>query len=170
MNQIDDYQEGLEYSEDVINAVRYGYQYRIEAESHEGNNNLHSCLGDASDILLWIANMVCGGVAYDVIKTYVVRFWDRMMNSKVEIPEDVNKVLIEEDELRRFVKYVEEFNEKNLSTTEKETAYIREEIIADFVGKRASEIYDKYQRFPNHEELMAITREAFEYSNKLLKG
>ena len=33
MTQIEEFKEGLQYSEEVRNAVRYGYMYRKEAEN-----------------------------------------------------------------------------------------------------------------------------------------
>ena len=93
-----------------------------------------------------------------------------MMQMKVEIPEDVNKVLLDEDELRRFVKYVDEFDKKELSTTDKERNYIREEIIADYMGKEADAIQELYHRMPTQDEYRIIIRGAYEHADKLLKG
>lgn len=169
MNQETEFKEGIEYSEEVKNAVRYGYQYRLEAEKNTNENiRANYCLPEATDILLWMANMVICGITYDVIKKLSLSIWQKLMRMKVEIPNNVNKVLIEDDELRKFVKYVSEFNDKKLSTTEKETSYIRGEICADYVGKKASEIYKKYQRIPTVEEHLTINRDANTYADKLL--
>ena len=46
------YIEGSHYSDDVLNAVRYGYQYRLEAEMYCQNESIHfhHRLLDASDL------------------------------------------------------------------------------------------------------------------------
>lgn len=159
------------YSDAVRDAVRYGYQYRLEAEKYADKDyQLNHCLGDPSAVLLWLANLVKTGSVYDLIKIAARHLWDKMMQMKVEIPEDVNKVLLDEDELRRFVKYVEEFDKKELSTTDKERNYIREEIIADYMGKEAGAIQELYHRIPTQDEYRIIIRSALEHADKLLKG
>lgn len=159
------------YSEDVLNAVRYGYQYRLEAEKYaEDVCQLNYCLGDPSAILLWLADLVFKGVVFDLIKEVAHRLWDKMMQMKVEIPEDVNKVLLDEDELRRFVKCIDEFDRKELSTTDKEKDYIREEIISDYLGKEAGAIQELYHRMPTQDEYRIIIRGAHKYADKLLEG
>ena len=150
-----------EYSEELVNAVRYGYQYRLEAEKYaEIDFRLNHCLGDPSAVLLWLANLIKTGVVYDLINKAVRHLWDKMMQMKVEIPEDVNKVLLDEDELRRFVKYVDEFDRKALSTTNKETEYIREEIIADYYGIVAGELWNREKLLPTHQEWAEFSRTA----------
>lgn len=159
------------YSEAVQDAVRYGYHYRLEAEKHaEHGCKMHCCIGDPSAVLLWLANLVISGAVFNLIHKTARRLWDKMMQMKVEIPEDVNKVLLDEDELRRFVKYVDEFDKKELSTTDKERNYIREEIIADYMGKEADAIQELYHRMPTQDEYRIIIRGAYEHADKLLKG
>ena len=87
---------------------------------------------------------------------------------KVEIPDDVKLVLIEEDELKRFVRYVNEFASKELSATDKQVKYIREEIIADYVGETAGEIWAAKKRPPTHEEWVTIYRDANKFADDLL--
>lgn len=158
------------YPKDVVCAVRYGYQYRLEAEEYaERDVTIHSCLADASAILLWLGKQVLSGATYDVIKQYAKRLWDKLMSMKIVIPEDVDKVLLNEDELRKFVVYVTEFQGKSLTTTEKQTQYIREEIVADYVGECAGEIWAKEKRAPNHDEWVRINREANKFADELLE-
>ena len=161
--------ESEQYSMEVIYAVRYGYQYRIAAEeASKDDSGRHYRLADASPIILEIAKLVLSGVSYDLIKKYAQKFWNKMMRMKIEIPDDVNKMLIDEDELWRFVTYVDEFNSKRLSSNEKEIKYIRDEIIADYVGEKGSEIFQREGRLPNHEEWVAISKEATELADELL--
>jgi predicted ATPase len=159
-----------QYPEAIENAVRYGYQYRLEAEKNANKRGVYYCLAEASAILKWLAELVVAGIAYDCIKTQAKQFWSYLMRMKIKIPEDVNKVLIDEDELRRFVQYVDEFHDNKISATEKEISYIREEIVADYTGKRAGEIYKEHRRMPSTEELISITREAKEYADGLLNS
>lgn len=159
------------YSEGVINAVRYGYQYRIEAEKYADKDcQLNHCLVEPSAVLLWLASLVKTGVVYDLIKIKARHLWDKMMQMKVEIPEDVNRALLDEDELGRFVKYVDEFDRKELSTTDKETIYIRNEIIADYVGAESGAIFDLYHRMPTSDEFRIIIHNANERADKMLNG
>ena len=48
-----DFREGLRYSDNVKNAVRYGYQYRKESEVPE-SSAIHNCILETSEILLWL--------------------------------------------------------------------------------------------------------------------
>ena len=162
---------GEQYSEAVQEAVRYGYQYRLEAEKNTRDGcKINNCLAEAHAALLWLAKLVIAGVAYDVIKDNVSRLWNKMMQMKVEIPEDVNKVLLDEDELRRFVKYIDEFDKKALTTSERETKYIKDEIVADYMGKEASAIYELYHRMPTQDEYRIILRGAYDHADKVLKS
>lgn len=160
-----------QYSKDVIWAVRYGYQYRMEAEEYaKREEQLHYCLAEASSILLWLGQLVLTGVTYDVIKQYAKSLWDKLMSMKIVIPKDVDKVLLDEDELKKFVVYVNEFHGKSLKTTEKQTQYIREEIVADYVAEAVGEIWAKEKRPPTHEEWVRIYREANKFAEELLEG
>ncbi len=170
MNDIDIRQiNNTQYPEDVIRAVRYGYQYRLEAEKYADDSILmNNHLEDASGALLWLGELVIGGIAYDAIKGYAKSLWDKLMSMKVSIPDDVNKVLLEEDELRKFVVFVKEFNDKELTTTSKQTKYIREEIMADHVGRAVDDIWKKEQRLPTQEEWVQVYRDAKSFADKLL--
>lgn len=161
--------QGAEFSDEVRWGVRYGYLYRKEAEVHSGCNAiLHHSLPEATTILYWLANLVITGVAYDLIKKHAKALWEKLMTMKVEIPDDVKLVLIEEDELKIFVRYVNEFASKELSATDKQVKYIREEIIADYVGETAGEIWAAKKRLPTHEEWVTIYRDANKFADDLL--
>ena len=90
------------------------------------------------------------------------------MTMKVELPSDVDTLLIEEDELKTFVKYVNEFSSKKSSATDKQVKYIREEIIADYVSESANEIWSKQKRLPIHEEWVTIYRDANSFADDLI--
>lgn len=64
MNQFEEFKEDILYSEEVKNAVRYGYQYRKEAEKHEAHKSVYSnaCLSEAPNILLWLGKLVIDGI------------------------------------------------------------------------------------------------------------
>lgn len=119
-------------------------------------------------VFLWLGELILGGIAYDVIKKYAKALWEKLLTMKVEIPDEVKRVLIEEDELKKFVKFVNEFSSKELSATDKQVKYIREEIIADYVGEIAGHIWSEKQRFPTHEEWVTIFRDANRFADDLL--
>lgn len=163
--------ENVKYTDEVKYAVRYGYQYRREAEEHaERNAKLHYSLPEATTILCWLANLVITGVAYDLIKKYAKALWEKLMSMKTRIPEDVNTLLIDEDELRQFVIYVKEFSSKEMSVTSEQRNYIREEIIADYVGETAAEIWTDKKRLPLHEEWLKIYHDANVFADELLEN
>ena len=122
-----------------------------------------------SRVLLWLGEQTLGGITYDLIKKYAKALWEKLMTMKVEIPDDVKLVLIEEDELKKYVKYVNEFSSKELSATDQQVKYIREEIIADYVGETTGDIWSKKKRLPTHEEWVTIYRDANKFADDLLE-
>ena len=158
------------YTDEVKNAVRYGYHYRREAEVHaESNAKLHYSLPEATTILYWLANLVISGVAYDLIKKYAKALWEKLMSKNTRISEDVNTLLIDEDELKKFVVYVKEFSSKEVSATDEQIKYIREEIIADYIGETAGEIWTDKKRLPSYEEWLKIYQDANVFADDLLE-
>lgn len=170
MNEIDITQiNSTQYSKEVQWAVRYGYQYRLEADKYaEKGIQFHNDLLGASNILLWLGKQVLSGLTYDIIKQYAKSLGNKLMSMKIVIPKDVDKVLLDDDELKKFVVYVNEFSKKNLQTTVKQTQYIREEIIADYIGESAAEIWKKEKRMPNQEEWVRIYREANKFADEIM--
>ena len=167
MNDIQAFQEGLTYSEDALYAVRYGYLYRKEAEKYE-DGHFHACLGDSSELLLWIANAVIGGFAYDVIKTAVKKLYKSIVEGKKQIDKTTEAILNDESELDVFCTYVMEFHEHRITANGKQIRYIREEIIADYVGNEAGAIYEKEKRQPTIDENKEIIRKALEHADVLI--
>ena len=55
-----------------------------------------------------------------------------------------------------------------MSITEKQFQYVREEIVADYLGREAQKIYDLYRRLPTVHEYMDITKKANAHAKRLL--
>lgn len=157
MNQIPKYQQGIQYSEDVRNAVRYGYLYRKEAEKADGVT-FHHYLPDPSSILLFLGQSILGGLAWDGTKALAKKIYSQFLKTDNPLSEELNTLLTEEQELNKFYTYVKEFNEHNMSVSKKQFDYIREEICADFFAKEAVQIIEKEHREPTHDEYMEIYR------------
>ena len=168
MIQLEEFKEGLHYSDEVKNAVRYGYQYRKEAEKLE-SSFVHHCLPDPSQILLWLGQCIIGGVVWDEIKVLAKNAYTMFVNSKKPISAELNSILTEEHELQQFYKYVKEFNEQNMNLTETQFNYIREEIWVDYLGKEVSKIIEQEKRLPIHEEYIRIFHEAQAHVDRLMK-
>lgn len=164
MLDIQEFQDGQIYSEETQNAVLYGYRYRIKAEECEENGiRCNFSLSETSPILYWLAQLVISGVAFDLIKKYASKLWNRLMKMKVEIPKDVEIILLDDDELKKFVTYVDEFNGKKPSFSPKVASYIKEEIVANYLGAKAGEL----GRILTPEEILKYTKEAFQYADEL---
>lgn len=164
---MDEYKEGIAYSEEVKNAVRYGYQYRKEAEIND--TSFHFCLHDASDVLLWLGNAILSGIVYDKVRALAKKALEWVKGKGKKIDKETEKVLENEAELKVFYEYVREFSEHRMSITEEQLQYIKEEIMADFGAAKESEIYKKEGRIATIEERKVIYREAISYSEKLTK-
>ena len=78
-----DFQEGLPYSDEVINAVRYGYQYRKKIEDHECDNDLHYYLPFDSQVVLWLGKLILDGLVWDAIKSSAKYLYDKLLKSGV---------------------------------------------------------------------------------------
>ena len=167
MTMIDEYKEGIAYSEDVKNAVRYGYQYRKEAEIND--MSFHFCLHDASDVLLWLGNAILSGIVFDKVKYLAKKALAWVKGKGKKLDEETDNVLENEAELKVFYEYVREFSEHRMSITEEQRQYINKEIIADFGAVKESEIYKKEGRMATLEERKVIYREAISYSEKLTR-
>lgn len=55
-----------------------------------------------------------------------------------------------------------------MAVTEKQFKYIREEIVADYVGKESEKIYKKKKRLPTVQEYMEIHKKAKVHADSLL--
>lgn len=172
MDETNTFREGLQYSDEVINAVRYGYEYRKEAEIHadpKDGYHVQHCLPDPSAILLWLGQKVLDGLVFDVFKDICKRLYQQLTNSEKSIPKLIRSLLTDEQELERFYNYVKEFNECGMAITEKQLSYIKDEIRADYTSKEVSKIFLEEKRLPMHEEYMRIYTEAEAYADKLMR-
>lgn len=162
---MEQYKEGLTYSYEVKNAVRYGYQYRKEAE--DINQSLKYCLPDASDVLLWLGNAILSGYMYDKIKILAKNIKQWLKENKRNVDQETATILENDEELKVFYEYVVEFNEHRMSVTEEQKNYIKEEIFADYGAAKEIDIMNKKGRMATLEERKVIYREALIYAEKL---
>lgn len=172
MNESEFFREGLQYSDEVINAVRYGYEYRKESEKYSDPQDgwhVHHCLPDPSGVLLWLAKKVLDGLIFDAFKGVCKKLYQQLTNSETPLSKQVNNLLTDEHELQQFYDYVKEFNEGCMAVTEKQFKYIRDEIRADYYAKEVSKIMDSEGRLPTHEEYLRIFKEENEYADSLMK-
>lgn len=167
MESIPEYQKGLKYSDDVINAVRYGYRYRKEAETNE-DVSLHASLNEESEILLWLAGIIIDGIAFETIKIAVKGIANGISKSGKTLDGKIALIFTEEKCLKEFYDDVVEFNEQRMAVTEKQFSYIREEIVADFVGKETKKIFKKKKRLPTVQEYIEIYKNAKAHADALL--
>lgn len=168
MEAISDYKEGQKYSDKVRNAVRYGYQYRKYAEQYEDGSS-HACLGEAPDVLLWLANLIVGGMLWDGIKVAAKKLYSEFKRRGNKCDEETEAVLKEEVNLKVFYEMVVEFNEHQMTISEEQLEYIREEIIADYCGNEAEMILRNEKRLPTIDEYKRIHRVAILYADELLR-
>lgn len=169
METISTYISGQDYSDKVRNAVRYGYLYRKEAEKYEDGSS-HACLGEASDVLLWLANLIVGGMLWDGIKVAAKKLYSELKRSGNKCDEETEAVLKEEVNLKVFYEMVLEFNAHRLTISEEQLKYIREEIIADYCGNEAGKIFAKEKRAPTIDEHKRIYSRAILYADELLNN
>ena len=162
-----EFQEGLDYPKETLYAVRYGYFYRKEAEKY-GNESLHACLGKAPEIIIWIANAIIGGLLYDGIKIAVKKLYNSIVKEGKKIDKTSKEILTDESKLEELYNYILEFHEHRMTATENQIKYIREEIIADYVGEKVGVIYVKEKRNPTIEELKIINKEASKLAEELI--
>ena len=137
-------------------AVRYGYSYRKIAQKN-GNSNLHHCLPEANEILIWLANAILSGIAWDVIKTTVSKLRASIKN-RTSVDAETRQVLSDDDELAKFYEYIKDYERGFSSINENEYKYIEEEMIADFYAEKETEIFNNKKRLPTIEERIEILK------------
>ena len=167
-----EYTDNLHYPDEVLNAVRYGYQYRLEAEevSEEDQTSIHYRLGDASDVVFWLANLIINGIAWDSFKLVVKKVVEQCRIEKRKLPQDAEKILNSQDEYWRLYEYVKEYRDGQMSISDKQSNYIWEEIVADYSAKESSKIISTEGRFPTMEESRRINSEAIKAADIVLSG
>ena len=165
------YKENSTYSNAAIEAVRYGFQYRKEAEVYaiENRCKLNHCLPAPSDILLFLAEAIIGGIAYDVLKSVVHKTWEKLRSKKlINKDKNVHNILTTEESLDEFYTYIKEFHQREMNITEIQEKYIKEEVCADYHGEKSAIIYEKYHRLASVEELIIINKEALQKANRII--
>jgi hypothetical protein len=167
MNPTPKYQEGLHYSEDIRNAVLFGYLYRKEAEKQR-EVLVHCSLGDVPEVLQWLTSLIVSGLAWDILKTIAKKLYRGLIKEGTPLDEVTKSILSDEEELEKFYRDVCEFNKQCMSVTEKQFKYIKEEIMADVYGEEAQKIFDREKRLPNHQEYLEMYRKALNKAEELL--
>ena len=94
----------------------------------------------------------------------------------VEIRHDSVCFVLPEASISRFLvdvlmdTYVSEFHEHRMTANGKQIKYIREEIIADYVGNEAGAICERENRYPTIEENKVIIRKALLLADELIEN
>lgn len=165
MYQVPEYQEGLQYTEEVMASVRYGYIYRKKSEE---NLSSYACINIYPEALLWLASAIAGGYVYDKVRQVAKLLSQRIFKEDKNLDKWTSLVFSDEKELKLFYDRVQEFNNHCMAITEKQFNYIREEIMADVYGEEAQKIFDREQRQPNHQEFLEMYRKAIKKADDLL--
>lgn len=165
---VEEYKEGLTYDENIRYAVRYGYMYRKDAEDEL--SSVHYCLPEVSDALLWLGGLVLNGIAWDVIKGIAIKAYNKIVEKNQYVDKYTEDVLTNESELKVFYGYVIEFSDHKMSISEQQRKHVKEEILADYIAKKESEIMKSTGRLPTIEECKMIIKEAISLAESLLTG
>lgn len=160
-----EYKENLIYSKEARNAVRYGFQYRKDAESIE-SQRIHYYLFEPSKILIFIAEAILGGITYDLLKLIVKRTWDKIKEKKSNKEDkQVLDILTNEESLGEFFVCIREFQEKKMSITESQEIYIKEEFVADYYAEKL--VNHNEQRLSKREKRIVI-KEGIKEANEII--
>lgn len=165
MNKIPKYEKGLQYSDDVKHSVRYGYLYRKDAEK---NLSIHACIADTSDVLLWLAKVIISGFAWDVIKSALKKIYRKLKKNGTHLDEETMQVCSDESHLYNFIICIREFNERRMSVDNEQLKYIKEEIEADYVGKKLGKIIGQEKIDTTTQEIMKVYQEARKISDEMV--
>lgn len=169
-SSIQDFKEGAVYSDEIKAAVRYGYLYRKEAEKGTSSDEYQRFdyrLGEASEFLLWLANIIIGGVVWDVLKIVAKKLYQKAVRSSKKFDKRTEDILTDEAQLKEFYVYVLEFHEHRMAVDEKQLSYIKEEIVADCIGEAVGKLYERENRFPTEGEYIEIVKESKERAEEL---
>jgi len=148
---IQEYETLLQNSAD---ALRYGYQYRIQYEEDLNKDprllirhhllELNQCF---EFITLAAISGIVGNFTYDAIKSLI----NGILNDSVVIElndKEFKKKLADEGEQEKFIKYIQEYRDNKLNTDEKVIKAIEEEIL---VHKEV----EKFEESPRYKEFLA---------------
>ena len=146
------------------------YLATYTVERLKSNVKYYCSLGDVPEVLQWLASVIISGFVWDIIKAKAKKLYRRLTKDGATLDEVTKSILSDEKELEKFYKDVKEFNEHCMSLTEKQFLYIRDEIIADHVGKMSSEIFRQTNHLPTTDDYMRINKEATEFADCVLNG
>ena len=166
MNKIPKYKKALQYPENVKNSVRYGYLYRKDAEK---SLSVHACISEIPDILLWLANIIIGGFTWDIIKSALKKTYRRLRKDVTHFDERTMDILKDESHLYIFIIYIREYHEQRMSVNDEQLKYIKEEIQADYIGKKLGDIISQEKREATVQEIVEIYKEAKKIASDIHK-
>lgn len=155
----EEYNEIIEKAQETI---KYGYYYRKEAEK---NLNIHYDLLSPTNYLEWIAAAVLAGVSYDLVKYFAIRIYNYIKDNLTSNEKQYSRIidiLNDETKFQEFVKYLQEYKDGLATLEEDKKKYIEEEILADFMGNKAAELYQKEKRVPNAQDILSFLKEGKE--------
>lgn len=156
------------YPKSIHDAVRYGYQYRKKSET--AGKYLHFSLSEPSSILLWIAGTVASGIAYDVIKATCARIFIYLREKNKKVDEETETVISDEESLKEFTVFIDEYYTHSMRITEQQEKYIKEEVAADTAAEESCRIRKETNRIIlTTEEYMHITKVAYARADELIK-
>lgn len=171
MNFSLDYIESEPYSSAAYDAVRYGYQYRKEAERYANSvgGKLHHCLPEPSAVLVFLAKAIIGGIAYDLFKAFAKKIWIEIKNHKsIKEDKEVCDLFSSEESLEQFYLHITEFHNKEMNITSLQEKYIKEEVIADYYGEKTDIIFQQTNRFPTTQDNIVISQEAYQRAESII--
>ena len=170
MTQVEEFQQGMQYSDEVVNAVRYGYLYRKQVECKDSSLQLHYFLPFDSEIVLWLGKLIIDGVAWDLLKTLAKQLYSKLIKSDTHIDNASKSLLTDETELQQFYKCLKEYQDYRMSVTDEQFEHIREEICADYFAKESTKIFQDEHRLPDYQEILDIHKRATQYADTILRN
>ena len=157
-----------EVSERTRNAVLFGYIYRKEAEQQDERSRTNFCVGEISQILLWLGKMILENLAWEAFKSTAKTLYLQSTKEGAVLSKLEEAVLSDENELKEFYQDIKEFNEQRMAITKNQFQYIREEIEADVVGEELGKIYSQENRQPTIQEIIDANRKAKQKADSIL--
>jgi hypothetical protein len=100
------------YPDDVLNVVRNGYQYRVEAEKYCQNEefSVHHCLVDAPGVINWLASLVKKGISWGAFKAVGRGVVEQFRSEKRKLPPMAKQILANQQDFRKLYDYVKEYS------------------------------------------------------------
>lgn len=156
---IEEYNEIIEKAE---KAIRYGYYYRKELEN---SLNIHYSLLSPTNYLEWIETVILSGASYDILKFFAIRIYNHIKANHKSNEKKYSRIvdiLNDETKFQEFIKYLQEYKDGLPTLDEDKKKYIEEEMMADFMGNKAAELYQREKRVPNAQDFLSFLKEGKE--------